>query len=64
MTLTILLPVREGDASALRPYTLSGKTPATPAKGAHFNRVVYSAAHVAADPLATRGMMRLELPRQ
>jgi hypothetical protein len=52
MTLTISLPVREGDSTALRPYTLSGKAAATPAKGARFNRVVYSAAHVVADPLA------------
>jgi hypothetical protein len=54
MTLTISLPVSEGGATALRPYTLSGKTPAAPAKGVRFNRVVYSAAHVVADPLATR----------
>jgi len=54
MTLTISLPVRERDETALRPYTLSGKTPVAPAKDAKFNRVVYSAAHVVADPLASR----------
>ena len=54
MTPTISLPVREGGATALRPYTLSGKAPVAPSKGATFNRVVYSAAHVVADPLATR----------
>jgi hypothetical protein len=52
MTLTISLPVREGGKTALRPYTLLARTPATAAKGARFNRVVYSAAHVVADPLA------------
>ncbi len=58
MTLTISLPQsedsRHGGTSALRPYTLSGKRPVAPAKGARFNRVAYSAAHVVADPLATR----------
>src|SRR5262245_39062334 len=54
MTLTISLPVYEGDKPALRPYTLSGREPVMPAKGARFNRVAYSAAHVVADPLATR----------
>jgi hypothetical protein len=54
MTLTISLPVDVGGKTALEPYTLSGKTPAAPAPGARFNRVVYSAAHVVADPLATR----------
>jgi hypothetical protein len=54
MTLTISLPVSGAGATALRPYTLSGKTPPSPAKDVRFNRVAYSAAHVVADPLATR----------
>jgi hypothetical protein len=54
MTATIALPVRDGDATTLAPYTLSGRTPAPTARGATFNRVAYSAAHVVADPLATR----------
>ena len=54
MTLTISLPVSEGGTAALRPYTLSGKTSPAPATGVRFNRVAYSAAHVVADPLATR----------
>ncbi|HEU5134047.1 MAG TPA: dihydrodipicolinate synthase family protein [Steroidobacteraceae bacterium] len=52
MSLTISLPVREGDTIALKPHVLSGKTPAAPRKNERFNRVVYSAAHVVADPLA------------
>jgi hypothetical protein len=52
MTLTISLPFREGETTELRPYKLLARTPATPAKNARFNRVVYSAAHVVADPLA------------
>jgi hypothetical protein len=54
MTLTISLPVNQGGASELRPYTLLAQAPAAPAKRERFNRVVYSAAHVVADPLATR----------
>jgi len=54
MTLTLSLPDLDGDVTALRPYTLLAKAPAVPAKGAPFNRVVYSAAHVVADPLASR----------
>jgi len=52
MTLTISLPVSQDGATELRPYKLLGLTPATPAKTGRFNRVVYSAAHVVADPLA------------
>jgi hypothetical protein len=54
MTLTISLPFSQDGATELRPYKLSGQTPAAPVKGARFNRVVYSAAHVVANPLATR----------
>jgi hypothetical protein len=54
MTLTITLPFTKDGASELKPYTLLAKTPAPLAEGAQFNRVVYSAAHVVADPLATR----------
>ena len=53
MTLMISLPVFEGATTALRPYELTGKSPVTPVKGAKFNRVAYSAAHVVADPLAS-----------
>ena len=54
MTRSILLPVREGDSTSLRSYALSGNSPVAPAKGAKFNRIAYSAAHVVADPLASR----------
>jgi Protein of unknown function (DUF993) len=54
MTLSISLPVRKGDTTALETYTLLARTPAAPEKNTRFNRVVYSAAHVVADPLATR----------
>jgi hypothetical protein len=54
MALTLSLPVRDGATTKLAPYTLTGKTPAPVARGARFNRIAYSAAHVVADPLATR----------
>ena len=54
MTLTISLPFGKNGTTELRPYTLLAKTPAAPGKRERFNRVVYSAAHVVADPLATR----------
>ncbi len=54
MTLTISLPFLQGGTAELRPYTLLTPTPATPDPNQRFNRVVYSAAHVVADPLATR----------
>jgi hypothetical protein len=54
MTLTISLPVRDGGATVVRPYQLLAPTPVIPEKNARFNRVVYSAAHVVADPLAAR----------
>ena len=54
MALTITLPVRRGDETRLEPYALSGQAAITPVKGARFNRVAYSAAHVVADPLASR----------
>ena len=38
----------------VRPYTLLEKTPVAPARHGRFNRVVYSAAHVVANPLAAR----------
>jgi hypothetical protein len=49
MALFLHLPSREG---GLFPYKLRGVVPATPAAGARFNRVAYSAAHVVADPRA------------
>ena len=54
MTLTISLPFSQGGTTELRPYKLLALTPATPSRGERFNRVAYSAAHVVADPLATR----------
>lgn len=54
MTLTISLPAREGGTTVVRPYQLSGRTPPVPEKNPRFNRIVYSAAHVVVDPLATR----------
>jgi len=54
MTLTISLPVSQDGGMVLEPYTLRANTPAVPVKGQRFNRVAYSAAHVVADPLATR----------
>ncbi len=52
MTLTVTLPFREGGATELRPYKLLARAAAIPSKKERFNRVVYSAAHVVADPLA------------
>ncbi len=54
MTITISLPFLQGGTAELRPYTLVTPPPATPDLNPRFNRVVYSAAHVVADPLATR----------
>src|SRR5262245_5878171 len=54
MTLTLSLPFIRDGKTELRPYTLSARAPATPAKKERFNRVAYSAAQVVADPLATR----------
>jgi hypothetical protein len=54
MTLTISLPFGQGRTTELRPYTLLARTPIAPPKNERFNRVVYSAAHVVADPLAAR----------
>jgi hypothetical protein len=48
MALSLTLPA--GDSLAR--YTLRGNTPARPAKGAHFDRIAYSAAHVVSDPRA------------
>ena len=60
MTLTISLPYNQDGTTELRPYTLLARTPPTPAKNVRFNRVVYSAAHVVADPLAVGRLPRLE----
>ena len=49
MALTLTLPTANG---SLSPYTLRGSVPVKPAAGVTFNRIVYSAAHVVADPLA------------
>lgn len=49
MALTLTLPTAGG---TLAPYTLGGCVPLRPAAGVKFNRIVYSAAHVVADPLA------------
>jgi uncharacterized protein DUF993 len=52
MTLSISLPFSQDGTTEVRPYTLRAQTPAAPASRERFNRVVYSAAHVVADPLA------------
>ena len=49
MALRLTLPTADGRLTA---YTLQGRAPAVPPKGAAFNRIAYSAAHVVADPLA------------
>lgn len=49
MTLTLTLPQAGG---GLQPYALRGSAPAIPCARRPFNRIVYSAAHVVADPLA------------
>jgi hypothetical protein len=49
MALSLKLPTPAG---ALENYTLRGTQPVQPARGAKFNRIAYSAAHVVADPLA------------
>jgi hypothetical protein len=49
MALTLNLPAAGG---TLRPYTVRSTDPVQPARGARFNRIAYSAAHVVADPMA------------
>ena len=49
MTLSLTLPTAAG---TLAPYALQGRVLAKPAAGLKFNRIVYSAAHVVADPMA------------
>jgi hypothetical protein len=49
MALSLTLPTAGG---TLAPYALRGTAPAKPDAGVKFNRIVYSAAHVVADPLA------------
>jgi hypothetical protein len=49
MTITLQLPTAAG---ALEPYAMRGKPLAMPERGAAFNRIAYSAAHVVADPRA------------
>jgi len=49
MTIALTLPTASG---ALALHTLRGTVPLKPAAGIKFNRIVYSAAHVVADPLA------------
>ena len=49
MTAPLLLPTTQG---TLAPYTLQGQPPVRPPAGVRFNRIAYSAAHVAANPLA------------
>ncbi len=49
MARSIQLPSPVG---SLETYTLRGTQPVTPAPGAKFNRIAYSAAHVVADPRA------------
>jgi hypothetical protein len=49
MALSLTLPTAGG---VLAPYALRGTAPVKPDEGVKFNRIVYSAAHVVADPLA------------
>ena len=49
MPLSLSLVTAAGD---LVPYALQGAVPVQPVPGARFNRIVYSAAHVVADPRA------------
>jgi hypothetical protein len=49
MATSLKLPTPAG---AVENYTLRGTQPVQPARGAKFNRIAYSAAHVVADPLA------------
>ncbi|MBA2672583.1 dihydrodipicolinate synthase family protein [Ramlibacter sp.] len=49
MNLNLQLPTTTG---TLETYTLRGTPPPTPAPGAKFNRIAYSAAHVVSDPRA------------
>lgn len=49
MALRLSLPTADGRIS---PYTLQGRAPVVPPRGAVFNRIAYSAAHVVADRLA------------
>jgi hypothetical protein len=54
MTLTLALPFEQDGQRVLRPYTLSAPRVFAPRLAGDFNRVIYSAAHVVAQPLATR----------
>jgi hypothetical protein len=54
MSPTISLPFQQDGKTGLRPYTLRAPAPAAIANYPRFSRVAYSAAHVVADPLATR----------
>ena len=49
MALSLILPTTGG---TLSPYALRGSAPARPDADVKFDRIVYSAAHVVADPLA------------
>ena len=49
MALTLSLPTAAGTLAA---YELRGTAPLKPTKGATFNRIAYSAAHVVSNPLA------------
>jgi hypothetical protein len=54
MALTLSLPLEQNGRHELRPYTLSTPRPSGTRCAGDFNRVIYSAAHVVAQPLATR----------
>ena len=49
MVLRLSLPSADG---RIVPYVLQGRAPVVPPRGAVFNRIAYSAAHVVANPLA------------
>lgn len=51
MSLSLRMPTSGGNIFS---YTLRGMPPARPSPGVKFNRIAYSAAHVVADPQATR----------
>lgn len=54
MGLTISLPVEHHGRKDLRPYTLAPSRTFVARGAGNFNRVIYAAAHVVADPFATR----------
>lgn len=54
MALTLSLPFEQDGQQALTSYTLSTPRVFATRRAGDFNRVIYSGAHVVAEPLATR----------